>query len=188
MKSLKATIAVIVLILASAVSAANNGHGHNKHHFKPRNDLYEYARVTHVQPIFREVEVSRPVRECWQEPVYHTRNQPQRSAGGMLVGGLIGGFIGQQFGRGNTRKLATVAATLVGAQIGYDAVSRHSGPDSRVLVRYEEHCRTRHEVSYEEVIDGYDVTYEYRGNSYQVDMPYDPGNRIKMRIQFALVI
>jgi uncharacterized protein YcfJ len=188
MKSLKTTIAVIVLIFANAAGAANNGHGYKKHNYKPRHDLYEYARVTNVQPIYREVEVSRPVRECWQEPVYHTRSRPRRSAGGMLVGGLLGGFIGHQFGKGRTNKVATVVGTIVGAQIGHNAVNGHSGHDSREVARYEEHCKTRHEVGYEEVIDGYDVTYRYRGSSYQIEMPYDPGKRIKMRIQFAPVI
>ena len=188
MKSLKATIAVIVLILASAASAANNGHAYKKPVNKPRQDLYEYARVTNVQPVYREVEVSRPVRECREAPVYHTRYQPPGYAGGMLVGGLIGGFVGHQFGRGQTRKVATVVGTIVGAQIGYDAVNGHSGQGSREIARYEQHCKTRHEVSYEKVIDGYDVTYKYRGKSYQIEMPYDPGKQIKMRIQFAPVI
>ena len=188
MKTPKTTIAVIVPIFANAAGAANNGHGYKKHNFKPRNDLYEYARVTSVQPIYREVEVSKPVRECWEEPLYHTRSQQQGSAGGMLVGGLPGGFIGHQFGRGHTRKMASVVGTIVGAQIGHKAVNGYSGPASREVARYEEHCKTRHKVSYEEVIDGYDVTYKYRGSSYQLEMPYDPGKRIKMRIQFAPVI
>ena len=188
MKSLKTTIAVIVLVFANAAGAANNGHGYKKHNDKSRHDLYEYARVTNVQPIYREVEVSRPVRECREEPVYHTRRQSQQSAGGMLVGGLLGGFVGHQFGKGRTNKVATVVGTIVGAQIGHNAVNGHYGHASREVARYEEHCKTRHEVGYEEVIDGYDVTYKYRGSSYQIEMPYDPGKRIKMRIQFAPVI
>lgn len=188
MKRLKTTIAVMVLIFANAAGAGNNGNGHNKHGYSPRHDLYEYARVTDVQPIYREVEVSRPVRECWQEPVYHTRSRQQYSAGGMLAGGLIGGLIGTQIGKGRTNKVATVVGAVVGAHIGHDIANGHSGQDTRTIVGYEEHCKTRHEVGYEEVIDGYDVTYRYRGNSYHIEMPYDPGKRIKMRIQFAPVI
>lgn len=187
MKALQTTMAVMVLLVANAAGAANNGHGHNKHGFKPRQDLYEYARVTSVQRIYREVEVSRPVRECWEEPVYHTRSHSQRSAGGMLVGGLVGGFIGHQLGRGNARKVATVIGTIAGAKIGHDVVNGHSGHGSHEIARYEEHCETRYEVDYEKVIDGYDVTYNYRGHSYQIEMPYDPGKRIKMRVQFAPV-
>jgi uncharacterized protein YcfJ len=43
-------------------------------------------------------------------------------------------------------------------------------------------------MSYEQVVDGYDVTYRYRGKQYHLEMPYDPGERIKMRIQFTPVI
>jgi uncharacterized protein YcfJ len=188
MKNLKTTIAVMVLIFANAAGAGNNGNGHKKHGYSPRHDLYEYARVTNVQPIYREVEVSRPVRECWEEPVYHTRSRQQYSAGGMLVGGLLGGIIGHQFGKGRTSKVATVVGTIVGAQIGHNVANGHSEHDTQTVAGYEENCKTRHEVSYEEVIDGYDVTYKYRGSSYQIEMPYDPGKRIKMRIQFAPVI
>ena len=74
-----------------------------------------------------------------------------------------------------------------GAQIGHRAVNDHVQPE-RVIEGYEERCKTRHEVSYEEVLDGYDVTYEYRGREYRVVMPYDPGRHIKMRVQFSPVI
>jgi len=105
----------------------------------------------------------------------------------MLVGGLVGGFIGHQLGRGNARKVATVIGTIAGAKIGHDVVNGHSGHGSHEIARYEEPCETRYEVDYEKVIDGYDVTYNYRGRSYQIEMPYDPGKRIKMRVQFAPV-
>jgi uncharacterized protein YcfJ len=43
-------------------------------------------------------------------------------------------------------------------------------------------------TSYEEVLEGYDVIYEYRGGQYQLVMPYDPGEHIKMRVEFTPVI
>jgi uncharacterized protein YcfJ len=46
----------------------------------------------------------------------------------------------------------------------------------------------RHQVSYEEVLEGYQVTYRYQGERYQIKMPYDPGKRIKLRIQIEPVI
>ena len=188
MKTRKMTIAVVILIFANTAGATNSGHEYKQHGHSPRHDLYEFARVINVQPIYREVQVSRPIRECWEEPVYHTRRQQRGSAGGLLAGGLIGGIIGHQFGRGRANKVATAVGTIVGAKIGYDVGDRHSGHDTQAVAGYEEHCKTRQQVSYEEVIDGYDVTYRYRGSSYQIEMPYDPGKRIKMRIQFAPVI
>jgi len=190
MKIFKTTMVVAILVFASAAGAGDDGrkHGHKKHDYTPRHDLYDYARVTDVRPIYREVEVSRPVRECWEEPVYHTRQNGHKSAGGMLAGGLIGGIIGHQIGKGPGNKVATAMGTLIGAQIGHQAVNGHREQHSETVAGYEEHCKTRQQVSYEEVVDGYDVTYKYRGQSYHVEMPYDPGKRIKMRIQITPVI
>jgi uncharacterized protein YcfJ len=185
MKNLKATIAIALLVFASTTSAGD-GHGHKKHHSVGMQALYDYAEVIEVYPLYREARVSTPIRECREEPVYHTR-KPHKSASGMLVGGLLGGIIGHQFGSGRGNKVATAAGTLIGAHIGHDAVNGDVKGE-KTVVGYEEHCKTRQRISYEEVIDGYDVTYEYRGRRYHVEMPYDPGERIKMRIQFAPVI
>ncbi len=190
MKTVKTTIAVALLVFAGVADAGDQGRkkGHKKHDYTPRHDLYDYARVIDVQPVYRAVEVSRPVRECWEEPVYHTRSNGHKSAGGMLAGGLIGGIIGHQIGKGRSNKVATAVGTLIGAQIGHEAVNGHVNQHSETVVGYEEHCKIRHQVSYEEVVDGYDVTYKYHGQRYHVEMPYDPGKRIKMRIQFTPVI
>ncbi|MCP4979189.1 MAG: glycine zipper 2TM domain-containing protein [Gammaproteobacteria bacterium] len=188
MKALTSTIAVAVLVFASSAGAGNNNHTHKKYDHEPRQDLFEYAKVLEVQPIYREVQVSKPLRECWQEPVYHTRRHEHKSAGGMLAGGLIGGIIGHQFGKGRGNKVATAVGTLIGAQIGHDAVNGHAQQHQDSVAGYEEHCQTRQQISYEEVVDGYDVTYRYRGQRYHLEMPYDPGKRIKMRIQFTPVI
>ena len=186
MKNIKTTIAIALLVF-SGVANAGSGQGHRKHDSDSEQVLYEYAQVLDVRPIYREVKVSTPIRECWEEPVYHTRSQPHKSASGMLVGGLLGGIVGHQFGSGRGNKVATAAGTLIGAKIGHDAVNGHVQPE-KTLAGYEERCKTRHRVSYEEVLDGYDVSYEYRGRSYRIEMPYDPGEHIKMRIQFAPVI
>jgi uncharacterized protein YcfJ len=186
MKSLKITLAVALMVTAGIAAAGGDRHGSKKHGYTPRHDLFEYAKVVEVQPIYREVRVSTPVRECWDEPVYHTRQAP-KSAGGMLAGGLIGGIVGHQIGRGDGNRVATAVGALVGAHIGHQAVNGHMQPQ-QTLEGYEEHCKTRERVSYEEVVDGYDVTYKYRGREYNLVMPYDPGRRIKMRIQFTPVI
>ncbi len=190
MKSLQTTFAVAVLVFAGGVAAGDGvSRGAFKDHdFATRQQYFDYARVISARPIYREVEISRPVRECWEEPVYHTRHGYPKSAGGMLAGGLIGGIVGHQIGKGNGRKLATAMGTLIGAGIGHEAVNGHARSHKETLVGYEEHCKTHHQVSYEEVIDAYDVVYRYRGRRHRIEMPYDPGERIKMRIQITPVI
>ena len=190
MKSLQTTFAIAFLVFTSGVGAGDSvSHGDYKNHdFTPRQQYFDYARVISAKPIYREVEISRPVRECWEEPVYHTGHGHPKSAGGMLAGGLIGAIVGHQIGKGSGRKAATAVGTLIGAGIGHEAVNGHLHGYEETLVGYEEHCKTRHQVSYEEVIDGYDVVYRYRGQRHRIEMPYDPGKRIKMRIQVTPVI
>jgi uncharacterized protein YcfJ len=186
MNTLKITIAASLFAFAGAASATGSVEQHYDR--AGRQDLFEYARVTDVRPLYREVEVSRPVRECRDEPVYEARHREPKSAGGMLAGGLIGGIIGHQVGRGNGQRVATAVGTLIGARIGHEAVNGHDSHQPPEIVGYEEHCKTTYQTGYEQVLDAYDVTYEYRGRTYRLEMPYDPGKRIKMRIQITPVI
>lgn len=188
MQKLTTTILVAALVFSGSLAADSKDRGHKRHQYQMHDAAYEYARVVRVRPIYRQVEVSRPLQECWDEPVYNTGHEHSDSAGGMLAGGVIGGIIGHHLGKGRHRGVATVAGTLIGAQIGHQSArGGHKHGKSRV-VGYEEHCATRHRISYEEVIDGYDVTYRFRGQRYRIEMPYDPGKRIKMRIEFSPVI
>ena len=181
-------IALLMLVFTGAASAGK-GHGHkNDRVYGPHDELYDYAEVIDVQPLYREVRVREPVRECWDEPVYHTRSHGHKSAGGMLAGGLIGGIVGHQFGDGRGQRVATAVGTLIGAKIGHDAVNGHHDYHEERIAGYEERCKTHYRVRYETVVDAYDVTYKYRGKTYRLEMPYDPGERIKMRIRITPVI
>jgi uncharacterized protein YcfJ len=107
----------------------------------------------------------------------------------MAVGGILGGVIGHQFGKGRGNKLATAIGTIIGAQIGHNAVNgNNQSVPQNGYTEYEQRCSVRHQVSYEEVLEGYQVTYRYQGERYQIKMPYDPGKRIKLRIQIEPVI
>ncbi len=181
------TTTAIVLLLSNGIASAGSGqHAYKKPKHEHRHDLYEYAAVLESRPVYREVRVSEPLRECWEQPVYHTQRQ-HKSVGGMLAGGLLGGIIGHQVGGGRGNKVATAVGTLIGAKIGHDAINGDV-QNRRTIAGYDEHSKTRDRVSYEQLLDGYDVTYEYRGRQYQLMMPYDPGKHIKMRIEFAPVI
>jgi len=142
---------------------------------------YDYAKVISADPIVNYVNVTTPVRECWEETEYFTvdHNRQDRRAGTFL-GAVIGGVIGHQVGSGRGNDAATVAGTLIGAAIGNDAarndydVERRSRPVKRCETRYREHR--------EERIDGYRVLYRYHGQKYVTEMPYDPGKRLRVRV------
>ena len=143
---------------------------------------YDYAKVTSVEPIINYVKVSTPVRECWEEMRYYTVDRGRYGRdGGTLLGAVIGGAIGHQFGSGRGNDAATIAGTLIGAAIGTEA--RHERDrDVEYVARPVERCETRYREHREERIDGYRVYYKYHGQKYVTEMPYDPGNRIRVRV------
>lgn len=186
MKKLKSALAITLAVSLLTVSSASFAGNKNKHNSNNQiSQHYDYAKVIKVKPVYREVRVSTPIRECWDEPVVHSTGgySHPKSASGMAVGGILGGVIGHQVGKGRGKKLATALGAIIGAGIGHDAVNGHvRSSQSHSYTQYEEQCEVQNQVSYDEVIDGYDVTYRYEGERYHIEMPYHPGKRIKLRI------
>ena len=171
-------VAATLLLIISGVAAAD--------HSRPRDvPVYDYAKVLSAQPVIHYVTVKAPVEKCWQETAHYTTyHRPPHATGRTLVGAVIGGVIGHQFGSGRGNDAATVAGTLIGAAIGHNSAV-HRGGAGYGYVRTShpvERCKTVYRDRREERIDGYDVVYRYKGQKYATRMPYDPGNRIKVRI------
>jgi uncharacterized protein YcfJ len=155
-------------------------------------DGYDWAQVVDVDPIYRDVRISVPRQECHTEvyaaPERASYRGDRPAAGPMILGGLIGAVLGHQFGRGGGRNVGTAAGAVVGAAIGHDAAQRRAAdmderaayPDARTSER--EVCRTRYEERLDRAIDGYRVTYRYNGRDYRTEMPYEPGERIRVRV------
>ena len=148
------------------------------------HETYVHAKVLSSKPIYREVRTSTPVKECWKEPVkkHHRVHRHSGDAGATLAGGLIGGIIGHQFGKGRGQKVSTALGTIIGAQIGHDASRRSTFETDTSYTQYEQFCEVNNHVSYEEVLDGYRVTYKYKGEKYKARLPYDPGDKIKLKV------
>lgn len=147
--------------------------------------VYDYAKVISSEPIIRYVSVKTPVRECWQDTEYYTTyHRPPGEAGSTLAGAIIGGVVGHQFGGGSGKDAATVAGTLIGAAIGSNAAHRRAGYRYGPVThaRPVERCETHYRSHREERVDGYNVVYRYKGQKYATRMPYDPGRRIKVRV------
>ncbi|MGH8135354.1 MAG: glycine zipper 2TM domain-containing protein [Steroidobacteraceae bacterium] len=147
-----------------------------------RNGDYDYARVVNVEALRRRVRISEPVRECWDEVVYDSDGPfSSRHVGSTLLGGLIGGVVGNQIGSGRGRDAARIAGAVIGGAIGNNVShQRQRGYDG--TERLVERCETRYRDSWDERIDGYRVTYEYAGRQYTTRMPYDPGDRMRIRV------
>ena len=174
-------VAGVISILAglTVASAAMAGDHDYRHSRKSRAD-FDYARVLDVEPIVKQVRYETPRREC-RESIQAVESRPDTGARTVL-GGVIGGVLGSQFGSGRGRTAATVAGALIGSRVGYDTANgRYARTEERVVER----CRVSYETEYEERIEGYRVTYEYNGREYTTRLPYDPGNRIKVRVAVA---
>ena len=147
---------------------------------------YEYARVVDVEPLRRRIRSSEPMQDCWQVRGYRSVDGLTSSnhIGGTLLGGLIGGALGNQVGDGRGRQVARAAGAIIGGAIGHN-VSQQRQRERFGDDRYYERCETRYRDRYDERVDGYEVTYEYGGRQYVTRMPYDPGDRIRVRVDVS---
>lgn len=173
------TIAIIASLSMTAIAQASP-----KWHRDRQQGFWDHARVLKVEPVIRQIQISSPRRECWQEEVRHpvtVQHGPNR-ASSTLVGAIIGGVIGNQFGGGSGKKLATAAGTMLGASLGNDAARAQQHYTSYDRVSEETRCSTNVEYHTEERTDGYDVTYRYRGETFNTRLPYHPGKKLRLRV------
>jgi uncharacterized protein YcfJ len=129
----------------------------------------EYGRVISSTPVIQQVPVSRQV--CNDQPV--AMQQPKSGAGAAL-GGIVGGVAGNQIGHGSGRAAATLLGALGGALVGNNIEG------SNTVVQNVPQCSTQ--TSYENRTVAYNVTYEYGGKQYNVQMPNDPGKTIALQV------
>jgi uncharacterized protein YcfJ len=175
------------LLLAGQTAFADHWHGqpppdrYDRYARYERDSGYDYARVVDVDPIIHRVRVTTPREECYTDTVYE-EVRPQPSPGPTLLGGIIGAAVGNQIGHGDGRRAATAAGAVIGAAIGNNQAQRRVSGYSETRARDVERCSTRYEERYEERIDGYNVTYVYNGRQSTTRLPYDPGDRIRVRV------
>ena len=98
--------------------------------------------------------------------------------GGTVLGAIVGGALGNQVGKGDGRKAATIAGAVAGGAIGNNVGRR----DDDTYVSSERRCREVDGGYEERRINGYDVEYRYRGETYMSRLTYDPGERIRVRV------
>ncbi len=170
-------IASLVLVISPANAAGNaTFHANTK-------AVYDYARVVSVEPVIRYVTVTTPVKECWDDvQTYSTRNYQPGRAGKTLFGAILGGVIGHQFGSGHGNDAATIAGALIGAGVAADSARNDATYHTTRYTRPVRRCETNYQSHEEERIDGYDVIYSYHGRKYATTTPYDPGKKIRIRV------
>ena len=192
-------IATAASLFAATAQAGGKFRGND---YDDDNDGYRgntaYAQVLSSRPIYSQLRVSQPRQECFDERVVQRDNYGDYNRGvsnfdstaGAVIGGLIGGAAGHQVSAGSGRRIATAIGAVIGASVGQNYV-RENGyrrdQDYGNQVSYEQRCRTVSDSRYEDRLEGYDVTYRYQGQVYNTRLPYDPGNRLPVRVEVSPV-
>jgi uncharacterized protein YcfJ len=139
-------------------------------------DYTDMALVTQASPHYETVNVPRQQCQTVEQVV-----PQQRSLTGAIVGGVAGAIIGSQVGRGDGR----VAAGAVGAGVGAIVGDRIDNSNNGGTVQPVQQCTTIE--NYEQVIRGYNVTYQYNGRLFQtvIANPVRAGDSIRVRVDIA---
>ena len=154
-----------------------------------------YGDGRYVDPYDRGVR-RLPRRRLQRQPLRQQHLRPRRlqhlpatgtqggSTAATVIGGIVGAVVGSQVGGGSARYATSAIGSMVGGVAGrqiYDNAHRVQTPPrvGRVVS-----CDPMPVGSYENGrnVSMYDVTYEYGGRTYTTRTPYDPGNRIRVRV------
>ena len=127
------------------------------------------ARVISSTPVVQQIAVPRQV--CNNQAVV---TEAPKSGAGALMGAVAGGAAGNAIGNGNGRALATVIGLMGGAILGNNIEG------SGNQVRNVQQCATQ--TVYENRASHYNVVYEYQGTQYNVQMPNDPGQYVRLQV------
>lgn len=119
--------------LMTGVTVVDAGHG-VAHPWLHGEDFYDYGDVVRVEPIIGVVQSASPREVCWDEEVaqYEPPRDGSTTYTPVLLGGIVGGIVGNQFGKGKGKDVMTIAGTLLGGSIGYEASRRPSMASSRL--------------------------------------------------------
>ncbi|MEM7195992.1 MAG: glycine zipper 2TM domain-containing protein [Pseudomonadota bacterium] len=140
------------------------------------------APVISAYPVYETVRINTPYERCWDEAV-QVQSRASQSRTPEILGAIVGAAVGRNFGSGRGQDVATVAGAVLGGSIGRDVKHRRSG--SRTV--YQKRCETVDNYKSEERLQGYDVTYQYNGDTYTTFTDHDPGETIKVSVNVVPV-
>ena len=174
---------IILTIVIGPTTMAGDKEKHNKHQSKAK--FVDYARVVEVEPIYRKVRITIPEEECWQEKTHRPKKyrSQHNTTANIVVGGIVGGVIGHQLGHGRSRDIATVAGNVIGASIGHELANHSKTAINKMS--YTKRCNTHKRQRKVRRLDGYWVTYRYKGEHFTTRMQEKPGRRIRVMVKIT---
>lgn len=172
MLHLSRTLLMLLAPLAAVTVSAQVRHDSSRSPVAAmENVTYAFAQVTRVDPIYETVRTRTPEEVCDGRAV----QQPGNVAGGTVVGALVGAALGNQVGQGDGRDAATVAGAVIGGAVGRN-IARNETITAQPGCRIVEVEREQRRVA------AYDVEYVHQGKTYMSRMPFDPGDRVRVRV------
>ena len=127
------------------------------------------ARVITSTAVIQQVAVPRQV--CNTAALV---SEAPKSGAGAAIGAIAGGAMGNAIGNGNGRALATMIGLVGGAVVGNNVEGLRS------QMQNVQQCSTQ--TSYENRTLHYDVVYEYADKRYNIQMPNDPGQYVRLQV------
>ncbi|MEJ6001214.1 beta/gamma crystallin-related protein [Paucibacter soli] len=134
--------------------------------------LYD-ATVTSVRAV-----VGTPERRCWTEREQIPQERREANVPAALAGAVIGGILGHQIGGGTGRDIATVGGAVAGGALGANIGRDRDGRP--VTTQNVQRCEN---VAGDPRPEYWDVSYEFRGRDYRVQMTSPPGATISVNRQ-----
>jgi uncharacterized protein YcfJ len=100
-----------------------------------------------------------------------------------VIGGIAGAVLGSKVGGGSGQVAASAIGTMVGGMAGRQVYDNAHRPQRTATVQV---CDPVPANGYygnaNNIATGYDVTYEYAGRRYTTRTSYNPGERIRVRV------
>jgi uncharacterized protein YcfJ len=184
---MKALVCGVVMV---GMLTAGNAAAQRYDEHDDRGD-YDYARVVRVDPIIVSDQRERDEQRCYDRAAdgqggdYYDGDavssaNPSGRTLATVVGGIAGAVVGSRFGGGSGQLLGTAVGTMAGGVAGRSVYDANHPTQGTVRV-----CEPVTYRDARERVDGYDVTYEYAGRTYHTRSDYNPGERIRVRVQVS---
>ncbi len=137
------------------------------------NERLYQAQVTSVRAV-----VGTPEQRCWIEREQVAQEQRSSNVPGAIAGAIIGGILGHQVGGGSGKDLATVGGAVAGAAVGAQVGRGGSAqPASTQDVQRCENVPSQAKPQF------WDVSYNFRGQEYRVQLTAPPGPTVTVNAQ-----
>ena len=164
--------------------------------------VYDYARVVRVDPVYAPSRAPAGTRCYRRDDSYadggsgggfrddgyaQPRTQPTQGgrAAATIVGGVVGALVGSRFGGGSARYATSALGTMAGGLVGQRVYDQSHAANGSVTVCdpvQDDRVADDPYGSGGAAVQAYDVTYEYAGRQYVTRTDYNPGARIRVRV------